>query len=559
MQFPFDAERLGRLARRDVERACQQFLESCGRDATTLASELSAAPPAGWPDDLAPLLAWVSARVSPADDSGDPPITSVARLFGADTVLESPMACTRVRLDPGDEITEDLARSAAEALVVLPGEGDRLVSLDAVTFVTGTHLGYRRSDLEVLRARRMRGAEQVLVQEAWRTLCALREAGPDDSAALLEQRFTRLLRCPNHDMPATHQWLITLDAEARRRLWGEILHHVQRAGLPPGRVPTPASLRDRLEKLGLTVDSAHLSRLVLVADTWVQRWQPDPDVDRGHVQATREEIEEYLSWEPQAEQLHAAYDQRGVRFVNDALERLACGIPDPGWPEGLETELIEFRETFLRRLHLRPVMDLEAVDPARYLARRLARNRTRPVPDIGDPQSLLRAWRTLVLDLKRCLDPESAPPPDPLDADQARFEEDVLGESLGFSSAQEFFDIDDEELPTIDLLPEDDSEGRENVEARDEVLERVADQLEHLETRAAARSRSTSLLEAAPIDDGDISLFEVPREAVEEENTPSAPPFRRGQDPTAWETPREHDSAPASSPDHRDEEDRPAP
>ncbi len=491
MQLPLDANQLGRLARRDVERACRQFLECCAGDLSHVLAVLRTDPPLEWPEDLLPFLSWVSAVVS-TESTAAPGNDRLSRLFDIDTVVRSPMVHTQKTLVPGDEVSETLARRTGKSLQVLPGEGDRLVALDSMTLVIGTHLGYLRGDRPMLRAKRMTAEEQEAIQRAWGHLEALRRTVPACSAAaaLFEHRFAQLLVSPNHDMPATLEWLRRLDTDNRQVVWLEVLRYQQRAAFLPGRAPSPISVRHRLQEQGIAAGTEHIARLARLADEWIHRLQPDPDVDRGLVQTCLEELEEYLSWEPRATVLPRHLSEEGVRFINDALERLAGGLGLAGGDD-LQAELIEFRESYLKRLHARPVMDLASLDPATYIEAKLARNRGNVFPVMGDPQALVAAWDDLDAALRAHLrrgpgQPGVEPEPLPALPDLPEVVE------ADYANVQEFFDIDGDEFPSIDLLPGDEDarpvEGTaaERSSATDATaeLERVARQLERLARRS---------------------------------------------------------------------------
>ncbi len=448
MQLPFDVQQFGRLARRDAERACVQFLSSCTGDPTPVLTVLDAEPPAEWPDDLVPLLSWVCHAAS-AEGPTVQVEEVVARLFHIDNIVQSPMRHVRKQLAPGDEISELLARRMGSSLFVLPGEGDRLVALEPAAFVIGVHLGYWRGAQTGVRAKRMRSREQDAIRRGWSRLEALRrDRGP---VAFFEYWFSQLIECPNHDLPSTLRWLEALDPVTRNRLWIEVLRFQQRCALPPGRSPSVFTLRNRLQDQGIPAEPEHVQRLIRLADEWMHRLQPDPDVDRGHVQATREELEEYLSWESRASVLNPFLASEGIEALNQALVELACATGTSEQSPEVVEELVEFRESFLKRIHARPLMDLAPLDPAAYLAGRLAANQGRIIPAAADPDALEGAWTRLNARMEEALDSSAASESTATAEEEPLPPLSDLSEGIEFASAQEFFDIDEDMFPSLEL------------------------------------------------------------------------------------------------------------
>lgn len=435
---------IGRLARRDLARALQQLHHFSPEDPTRLLDVLEAAPPQDWSADLLLVFRWyctqLTRRHRPArgDESADPttPDTpavpdfsaqeALAGIFSPERMSTSPMVFTRRHMVPGDELSELLARRLGSSLVLLAGEGDRLIVLDETTLIVGTHLGYIASSRQTIRARRVTAAEQQVISQAHTTRERAREelTGAPESLHLLELRFERLLTHPNTNLRATLERLHSVPPVQRQLLWRACVEFQRRQTLPLERRPLVSTLLETLHAQGIMLEATHVGRLLGLVASLVARIQPDPQVATDGVQLSLGELNEYLSWEIKVTHLPVFRSVEGVLWLNEALLYLQQDgtLPPALWPAGLADELVEMRETYLKRIHEKSLGILHNLEPLSLLSEQLNTHAELLWPAPGDLPALLLAWKSLHSSLQdllagqprswETLEPKmSAPPP----------------------------------------------------------------------------------------------------------------------------------------------------
>lgn len=434
---------IGRLARRDLARALQQLHHFSPEDPTRLLDVLEAAPPQDWSADLLLVFRWyctqLTRRHRPArgDESADPTTPDIpavpdssaqealAGIFSPERMSTSPMVFTRRHMVPGDELSELLARRLGSSLVLLAGEGDRLIVLDETTLIVGTHLGYIASSRQAIRARRVTAAEQQVISQAHTTRERVREqlTGAPESLHLLELRFERLLTHPNVNLRATLERLHSVPPVQRQLLWRACVEFQRRQTLPLERRPLVSTLLETLHAQGIMLEATHVGRLLGLVASLVARIQPDPQVATDGVQLSLGELNEYLSWEIKVTHLPVFRSVEGVLWLNEALLYLQQDgtLPPALWPAGLADELVEMRETYLKRIHEKSLGILHNLEPLSLLSEQLNTHAELLWPAPGDLPALLLAWKSLHSSLQdllagqprswETLEPKMAAPP----------------------------------------------------------------------------------------------------------------------------------------------------
>lgn len=396
LAFPFDIQQLGRIARRDLERAVRMFLDSVEPSPQRMLDALREAPPGDWSEDFLPFLEWCAEQSSGLIASTDELNAAISLLF--ERLEESPLLFSHRHYAPGDEISELVSRRLGARLQLLPSEGDRLVALEPFELVIGTHLGYLRPSLATIPVRRVLAAEQQAIAASWKLLQSLPEQ-PAAARHVLKVRFHKLLRTPNQDFQPLLQRMQRLTAPQRVQALERTLAFQLRQSFPPERRPNLSGLQEELAEHDIVLELTPLQKLVGLASWLLEHIQPDPEVASGKVQLTHAELSEYLSWEGRAAHLYRFRSSEGVRCLNSLLLLLAEGQEPPPGAQELLAELVELRETFLKRLKLRPLSLVAGLDPLLVLQARLRTPSEHLWADMPLQETLLRQWEQLRLEL----------------------------------------------------------------------------------------------------------------------------------------------------------------
>lgn len=397
LAFPFDIQQLGRIARRDLERAVRMFLESTEPSPQRMLNALREAPPADWSEDCLPFLEWCYEHTSALITTSDELNAAIALLF--ERLDDSPLLFSHRRFAPGDEISELMSRRLGARLHLLPSEGDRLVALEPFELLIGTHLGFLRPSQSTIPVRRVSAGEQNAIAAAWKLFWSLPDQ-PSPARHVLKVRFEKLLRTPNQDWNPLLQRLQRLTSAQRSTALERALAFQLRQSFPPERRPNFSGLQEELAEHEILLEMAPLQKLVALASWLLEHIQPSPEVASGKVQLTLAELDEYLSWEGRAAHLYRFRSSEGVRCLNSLLVLLAEGQEQPASAQELLAELVELRETFLKRLKLRPLSLLSGLDPLVVLQARLKTPSEHLWTDVALLEVLLSQWEQLCQELK---------------------------------------------------------------------------------------------------------------------------------------------------------------
>jgi len=397
-QFPVKEERFAKMAREDLSRACKYLLDQPG-GLSAAVSGFSCSAPESWAPDLLPFLKWLQTQLAAGNQENPEanPTHVFSQIFSLERIATSPLQLFRQRLNPGDSLSAATILRLRRRLVVIEGEGEQLSSLDQVQVVLGRRLGYVHLSRRNIRVRRMSSPERIALS---RTVAECRKlshhyGASDPRSRLLRVRVERLMLAPNYDMPATLAWLDALPPRRQRWLWLQCASFQQRTRLSGHLRPPRQTLLKKLTDAGLSEPGPHMHRLLALAAYLYDRIRPSRQAARGYVQTTLGELEEYLGGTSSPNPLEAYLSPEGVKRLNTGLVFLASGSKPEGWPKGLNTALLDFREMFLKRIHARAMDGLLALDPAELIRQGLARNQERDWPEMGEPQRLLKAWTQL--------------------------------------------------------------------------------------------------------------------------------------------------------------------
>lgn len=373
------------------------FLESTEPSPQRMLNALREAPPADWSEDFLPFLEWCYEHTSALITTSDELNAAIALLF--ERLDDSPLLFSHRRFAPGDEISELVSRRLGARLQLLPSEGDRLVALEPFELVIGTHLGFLRPSQPSIPVRRVSAGEQNAIAAAWKLFLSLPDQ-PSPARHVLRVRFEKLLRTPNQDWSPLLQRLQRLTSAQRSTALERALAFQLRQSFPPERRPNFSGLQEDLAEHEILLEMSPLQKLVALASWLLEHIQPSPEVASGKVQLTLAELDEYLSWEGRAAHLYRFRSSEGVRCLNSLLVLLAEGQEQPASAQELLAELVELRETFLKRLKLRPLSLLSGLDPLVVLQARLKTPSEHLWTDVALLEVLLSQWEQLCQELK---------------------------------------------------------------------------------------------------------------------------------------------------------------